>query len=135
MNNIKTQLTADKLAMTFSLLCVVHCFLFPSFVILTSGFLSFSIDNEFIHYLILLVAIPISIYALILGYIHHKIFSFLPIGIIGSLMLISSAVLGATFLAELEEMSLALLGAILVSYSHLKNYQSCKNLDCSCHEQ
>lgn len=135
MNNIKTQLKADKLAMTFSLLCVVHCFLFPSFIILTSGFLSFSIDNEFIHYLILLVAIPISIYALILGYIHHKAFSFLPIGIIGSFILISSVVLGGTFFSELEEKSLNLLGAILVSYSHLKNYQSCKNLGCSCHEQ
>ena len=64
---IKTQETTDKLAASLSLLCALHCLFMPSFLILTSGFLSFSIDNEFLHFIILLLAVPVSVYALIQG--------------------------------------------------------------------
>ena len=33
----KTQLMSDKLAMTLSFACTIHCFFVPSFIILTSG--------------------------------------------------------------------------------------------------
>jgi len=76
---IKTQLAADKLAMTLSMVCVVHCFFTPSFLILTSGLLTFSFDNESIHNLILLAAVPISLFALTKGYRNHKSIFFFPL--------------------------------------------------------
>ena len=69
---IKTQLASDKFAMTISMACVAHCFFTPTFLILTSGIFSFSLDNEFVHKLIVLIAVPVSIYALSLGYKNHK---------------------------------------------------------------
>jgi len=132
---IKTQLAADKLAMTLSMVCVVHCFFTPSFLILTSGLLPFSFDNEFIHNLILLVAVPISLFALTEGYRNHKSISFLPFGIAGTLMLIFAVFLGEIFLGEFGEKGLTLLGSIFVACSHLKNYQACKKINCSCHER
>lgn len=132
---IKTQLAADKLAMTLSMVCVVHCFITPSFLILTSGLLPFSFDNEFIHNLILLVAVPISLFALTEGYRNHKSISFLPFGIAGMLMLIFAVLLGEIFLGEFGEKGLTLLGSIFVACSHLKNYQACKKSNCSCHER
>ena len=132
---IKTQITTDKFAVTLSLACAAHCFFTPSFLILTSGFLSFSINNEFIHTLILLVAAPVSICALVVGYRNHKTFSFIPVGVLGLLMLFSAVLLGESMLGEFGEKSLTLLGSILIAYSHFKNYKICKTLDCSCHQE
>ena len=126
---IKTQLITDKLAVTFSMVCVLHCFFTPSFIILTSTVLSVSVNNGFIHLAILLAATPISLFALILGYKNHKIFSVLLIGMMGLFTLIFALLLG-----ESGEKLMTLMGSILVSYSHFRNHQICKSLDCSCHE-
>ena len=126
---IKTQLITDKLAVTFSMVCVLHCFFTPSFIILTSTVLSVSVNNGFIHLAILLAATPISLFALSLGYKNHKIFSVLLIGMMGLLTLIFALLLG-----ESGEKLMTLMGSILVSYSHFRNHQICKSLDCSCHE-
>ena len=131
---IKTQLTTDKLAMTLSLACVVHCFFVPSFLILSYSVLSFSIDNEFIHKLIVLMAIPISTYALVTGYLNHKTTLFLFTGTIGLFVLSLAVILGESNLGELGEKSLTLLGSLMIAFSHYRNYQVCKSIDCTCHE-
>ena len=133
-NQIKSQYASDKFAMGLSLACVLHCFFVPSFLILTSGVLSISLDNEFVHKLLVLVAVPISSFALIKGYKYHKTSSFLSYGILGLVALILAVVLGESNLGELGEKGLTLLGSILVAYSHFKNYKMCIELDCSCHD-
>ena len=133
--DFKTQLKTDKFAATISLACAIHCFFVPSFVIVTSGVLFTSIDNELIHKIILLIAIPVSLYALRLGYKNHKILSFLFIGIGGLLILVSAVILGENFLGESGEKITTLTGSILVCYAHFKNHQTCKTLECSsCHD-
>ena len=84
----RSQLINDKLAMALSSACAIHCFLTPSFVLLTSGLISFSFDNEFLHNLILYLAVPISLYALISGNANHKVYYLLPVGIIGLSLLV-----------------------------------------------
>ena len=131
---LKTQMNSDKVAATLSTACVLHCFFAPSFVILTSGFLSISIDNEFVHYLILLLAVPISSFALYLGWKNHKNTSFLPFGIIGLLALVAAVLMGEAMLGEAGERAITLLGSLLVAYSHYRNHQECKAVECdSCH--
>ena len=127
-------MNSDKVAVTLSTACVLHCFFAPSFVILTSGFLSISIDNEFVHYLILLLAVPISSFALYLGWKNHKNTSFLPFGIIGLLALFAAVLMGEAMLGEAGERAITLLGSLLVAYSHYRNHQECKAVECdSCH--
>ena len=70
---LKAQMNSDKLAVGLSTACVIHCFFAPSLIVLSYSFLSFSIDSELVHYLILLFALPISILALGLGYKNHSI--------------------------------------------------------------
>ena len=130
----KTQKRTDKFAITVSLACAIHCLFVPSFVILSAGFLSITIDNEFVHKLLVLAAVPISSFALIKGYKYHKSSSFLPFGILGLVSLISAVVFGESILGEFGEKGLTLLGSILVAYSHFKNYKMCIKLDCSCHD-
>ena len=127
-------MNSDKVAVTLSTACVLHCFFAPSFVILTSGFLSISIDNELVHYLILLLAVPGSSFALYLGWKNHKNTSFLPFGIIGLLALFAAVLMGEAMLGEAGERAITLLGSLLVAYSHYRNHQECKAVECdSCH--
>ncbi len=128
-------LNPDKLSITFSLACAIHCLFMPSFLILGSGFLAVSIDNEFLHKILLIVVVPLSLFALISGFRNHRILSFFSIGVTGLLVLITTVILGESFLGEFNEKALTLLGAMIVAYAHFKNYQTCRKLDCSCHEQ
>ena len=132
---IKTQMASDKFAMTISMACVAHCFFTPTFLILTSGIFSFSLDNEFVHKLIVLIAVPVSIYALSLGYKNHKTTSFLPVGIIGLCILILVVILGESTLGEFGEKGLTLLGSLMVAFAHYMNHQICRKLECNdCHD-
>ena len=129
------QLKTDKVAATISLACAIHCFFVPSFFIVTSGFVFTSIDNELIHKIILLIALPVSLYALNLGYKNHNIISFAYIGISGLLALSMAVLLGESLLGESGEKIMTLVGSVSVCYAHFKNHQACKNLDClSCHD-
>ena len=94
---------SDKLAMTLSSACAVHCFFSPTFILLTSGLFSFSFDNESVHYLILFLAVPISLYALISGFVNHKTAYFLTVGIFGLFLLILAVALGESFWESLEK--------------------------------
>ena len=131
---IKTQQTSDKLAITLSMICFIHCFFVPSFLILGAGYLSFAIDNELVHKLIVLLAIPISILALSIGYKNHKTSSFIPMAVFGLTLLILAVVLGESVLGEIGERILTLFGSASLAYAHYRNYKTCKELDCSCHD-
>ena len=72
MKLFNTQLTTDKFAGTVSLVCALQCLFMPSFFIATSGLVSLSIDNEFVHSIILFIAVPVSLFALLLGLENHK---------------------------------------------------------------
>ena len=122
---MNTQLLTDKLAISLSAICVLHCLFMPSFLILSSWFAAFSIDNEFIHYAILTVAIPVSAFALIKGFKNHKKLSYFVYGFFG-LFLLAFAVLAAGITGEIGEKSLTLLGSLFVIYAHYKNHQICK---------
>ena len=131
---MNTQVKADKLSITLSLACMIHCLLMPSFLILTSGFLALSIDNELIHRVFLIIVLPVSLYALITGYQNHKILSYLYIGISGLWLLFFAVFFGEGVFGEFAEKSLTLIGSIIVATSHYKNYKACKELACECHE-
>jgi len=131
---VKTQLRSDKIAVAISTACVLHCFFIPSFVIASSGFLTLSIDNELVHQLILFFAIPISVFALYIGYKNHKSFSFVPYAFLGLGLLLLAVILGEEVIGEIGEQGVTLLGSMFVIYAHYKNHQTCKEIDCSCHD-
>ena len=131
---MNTQVKADKISITLSLACMIHCLLMPSFLILTSGVLALSIDNELIHRVFLIIVLPVSLYALITGYQNHKILSYLYSGISGLWLLFFAVFFGEGVFGEFTEKSLTLIGSIIVASSHYKNYKACKELACECHE-
>ena len=129
-----TQEYSDKTAISLSALCLVHCLLVPSFLVFLSGYISLSYNNELIHYAILFIAIPVSIYALIAGVKNHSSYTYLYLGLLGILTLILAVTLGVQMWGEAGEKILTTIGALLVAISHYKNYRLCREVECdSCH--
>ena len=100
-----TQLTTDKFAGTVSLVCALQCLLMPSFFIATSGLVSLSIDNEFVHSIILLIAVPVSLFAL-LGLKNHKNKLIFLIGMLGLVVLVAAFFLQKHFLVKMKKFCL-----------------------------
>ena len=129
-----TQEYSDKTAISLSVICLMHCLLMPSFLVLLSGYVSLSYNNELVHYAILFLAIPISLYALLTGAKNHKSYTYLVWGLIGLLALIFAVTLGVQLWGEFGEKLITSMGAILVAFSHYKNYKLCREADCdTCH--
>ena len=122
---IATQKISDKFAISLSTICAIHCFFVPALLVLFSSFESIQYDNELIHFLFLLMTVPISFFALTLGLKNHKKSSFFILGIAGLIILILALVLGEGILGELGEKLVTLIGSIIVVFAHFKNYQTC----------
>ena len=130
---ITSKIKFDGLAISLSLLCLLHCFFTPAFIILAPSILSFSFNNEFFHYVILLFAIPISVYALYVGFKQHNNFSNFKYGLFGLLVLFLALIIGEKIIGEYGEKGLTLFGSVIVTIAHFKNIKICKDLDCNCH--
>lgn len=129
-----TQEYTDKTAISISLICLAHCLLVPSFLVLLSGFISFSYDNELVHIGLLILAIPLSLYALKTGLDNHKAYSYFFLGVFGLLSLIFAVTLGVQIWGETGEKVFTTIGAIAVAFAHFKNYRLCRQKDCdTCH--
>ena len=131
--SMKTHPNTDKLAVGLSIACALHCLLVPSFLIITSGAVALSIDNELIHWVILFLAIPISVYALVTGIFNHNDYVVFLVGMAG-LGVLTATALSESILTETFVIIFTLVGSALVVYAHTKNFQLCKELDCDCHD-
>ena len=131
--NMKSQLTSDKFAMSFSATCLIHCLFAPSLIILSYSSLALTIESELIHKVILLITIPVSIFAISLGYKNHSNNSIIYTGIAGLTILISALLIGEN-IGENAELVLTMIGSLMVIYCHYRNYKICKEVNCDCHE-
>tara|TARA_B110000003_G_scaffold160658_2_gene160735 strand:+ start:6082 stop:6504 length:423 start_codon:yes stop_codon:yes gene_type:complete len=129
-----TQEAVDKIAISLSIICAVHCLFFPAILILISTFMSVELNNELIHLWILLIIIPFSIIGLTNGLRNHKNREFFLMGICGIVILGLAILIGAETLTEYGEKTLTLIGSIFIATAHFKNYQLCKHLNCHCHD-
>ena len=125
---------SDKTAISLSLICLAHCLLVPILLVLFSGYVTLSYNNEWIHYLLLLLAIPVSFYALVRGMRNHSKFSFFVIGLIGIIALVFAITIGTVLWGEFGEKLFTSIGATIIVFAHYKNYKLCRKLECdSCH--
>ena len=129
-----TQEYSDKTAISLSLVCLAHCLFVPTLLVMFSGYVTLSYNNELIHYLLLLIAIPVSFYALIRGMRNHSKFSFFVIGLIGIIALVFAITIGTVIWGEFGEKLFTTIGASIIVFAHYKNYKLCRKLECdSCH--
>lgn len=131
---INAQKVSDKVSIGISLLCVMHCLLFPLFLILSSNYLTLFLNNELFHYTLLLLVVPLSLFALTIGLKNHNSFNIFIFGFIGIIFLLSALFFDIKILFVSSEIFLTILGSSFMMIAHYKNFQLCRHLDCDCHE-
>jgi|TARA_B110000238_G_scaffold162056_1_gene176258 hypothetical protein len=118
------QVLSDKLAIGFSIVCVAHCLVLPILLILLPPFSGlFALDDEMFHQWMLYAVLPISIAALMMGYLHHRSFKVFVVGSIGLALIILSTALGHDVLGNTGEVVLSMLGSMIIAFGHFRNYQ------------
>lgn len=122
----------DKTAITLSFLCALHCIALPIVLIILPTVASLlAFDLESLHLWLIFVVIPVSAFALISGYMHHKRKNVLIISAIGMLLLIAAVIFGHDILAGKGEVILTLAGSVLIMFGHVKNFKLRRNEPCN----
>jgi len=116
---MKSQILSDKFAMSFSMLCLMHCLFAPALIVLSNSSLAITIESELVHKIILLLTIPISIFAITLGYKNHLNNSIIFIGISGLTILLAALLIGEN-INENTELILTTIGSMLIIFCHYK---------------
>ena len=122
------QYKSDKIAASMSLICVLHCLFVPSFFIAVSSTSALTIDNEIIHYLLLIVTLPVSLYALHLGLKNHKKKGVFALGIAGLMLFVLAVIFGEAYAGETGEQVVTVIASLLVIYAHYQNYKFVESL-------
>lgn len=113
----------DRFAMMLSGICMIHCLVTPLLVallpILGIALLS---DREF-HWLLLVLVLPASIWALASGCRRHRRFTIAVIGVTGLVILVSIGIAGHQIFGEDGERFVTSIGSATVAIAHLMNYR------------
>ena len=128
------QKISDRISIGISILCVMHCLLFPSLLIFSSNYLLLFLNNEFFHYILLFLIVPVSTFALTIGSKNHDNYFIFATGLIGIVFLFSALLFDIKILFFSSEILLTLLGSMIVMFAHYKNFQLCRHLNCDCHD-
>ncbi|WP_096085116.1 MerC domain-containing protein [Agaribacterium haliotis] len=129
-------IVADKLAISLSFLCTLHCLAMPLMLILLPSLAALHLDNEAFHLWMVAAVLPTSIYALTMGCKKHKRYYLLAIGAAGLSLLVLAVMLGESVLGERGEKIFTAVGSVLIATGHFLNYRLCRqSQNCDTHER
>lgn len=121
----------DKLAMSLSAVCLLHCLLTPVLLTLVPLLsLSAYAEELLFHQLLLWVIIPISVVALFLGCKQHRNATIVITGLIGMVILLAVALLGHDTIPAGAEKWVTGAGGLVLALSHYLNYRTCQSIRC-----
>ncbi|MEM1110273.1 MAG: MerC domain-containing protein [Pseudomonadota bacterium] len=120
---------ADKVAIGLSLLCCAHCLFVPLALAFAPALVSFGLADEGFHLWLVFAVIPISVIALSWGCRTHRSLSVIATGLLGLAILCTPLLLGHEVVGEWGERLLTVAGALLIAFSHLKNFRLCQSHD------
>ncbi len=118
---MQIQSVSDRIAIGLSFLCILHCLLLPLLLILTPSAILAFMSDESVHKTLLLVIVPVGIYALTFGYKAHKKWSVVLTALVGLIVLGSTGILEHEVLGETGEVILTILGSSLIVFGHIQN--------------
>lgn len=120
----------DRLAISLSTTCAVHCLFTPVLLAFVPALGASFLADEYFHFALLGLVLPVSGYALTLGCRRHRDLSVIGLGIGGLACLVLTAIVGHKLFGEAGERVLTLLGAACLAAAHLRNYRLCRTTDC-----
>ena len=123
--------TLDKVAVTTSFLCALHCFSLPIVLGLFPAIGSSFLGQELFHEALLFLVIPVSLVSLSLGCKKHKSKLVVGLGLVGLMLLTFAAIWGHDLLGENGERYMTVLGAVAIAAGHMRNYKLCRQVKCA----
>ena len=114
----------DRLAIALSGLCLIHCLAIPLAVLAAPTVAAWFTGTETTaHWVLLALALPLSLWAYYRGYRRHRGVAAAVTGAVGLLLML----LGVShLLAVAWEIPLTLGGVALVSAGHIMNIRRCR---------
>ena len=88
---------SDKLSICLSLCCILHCIALPVIILMIPSFVSSWINNEKVHVILVLFAVPISLFAMAKSLRVHHNYKCISLAVIGLSLLI-----GAIFMHDIN---------------------------------
>ena len=79
---------SDKLSICLSLCCILHCIALPVIILMIPSFASLWINNEKVHVILVLFAVPISLFAMAKSLRLHHNYKCISLAIIGLSLLV-----------------------------------------------
>lgn len=123
---------ADRLAITVSAVCLLHCLLTPALVLLFPVLGSTIVgDHAAFHGLLLALIVPSSVLAFWLGLKRHRDRRVLALGATGLAVLVLAAVLGPEGLGVTGEKLVTGVGGVVLAAGHVLNFRLCRALSCA----
>ena len=123
--SLKSDGRADKVAAALSSLCLAHCLALPFVLAMLPGFATLPQSElhgaEWIHWLLLGLAVPFSFFALRKGYLLHGNASPSLVAAVGFAFVTAGAL--AHGMAPIEQI-LTLLGGAVVATAHWQNWRA-----------
>ncbi|GIU53668.1 MerC domain-containing protein [Shewanella sp. KT0246] len=128
--NKPAQLLLDRLAISASGLCVLHCLAGPILLVLFPAMSSLSVSDHFYHILMLWFIIPTSSIAMFLGFSRHKDPVVLGLAFVGMGVLTVAAIYGHDWIGHTGEKLATLAATFILASAHWRNYSLCRNDTC-----
>jgi hypothetical protein len=113
----------DRFAVVLSLVCMIHCLALPLIVAVLPIVGSTLLPDREFHWLMLLLVLPASLWALTSGYRHHRRIGIAAVGAFGLGVLLGVSLLGHELFGLAGERLATSVGSIFVAAAHVLNYR------------
>lgn len=118
-NTTRSGYWLDGAAATLSALCLVHCLALP-LVVAGLPFLA-QYSEGHLHAQVLVIVLPLSTVALLLGYRRHRNWRILLGGSLGMLLLIAGATIAHEQLGLAADRAFTIAGSLVLATAHFYN--------------
>ena len=88
--NMNMKNITDKFSICISMCCIMHCLALPVLIVLLPSISSLWINDEIVHVYLVLLAIPISLFAMVKSLKVHNNYKCISLAVIGLLLLIAA---------------------------------------------
>ena len=88
--NMNMKNITDKFSICLSMCCILHCLALPVLIVLLPSISSLWINDEIVHVYLVLLAIPISLFAMVKSLKVHNNYKCISLAVIGLLLLIAA---------------------------------------------
>jgi hypothetical protein len=116
---VKSPEILDKAAVALSGLCLLHCLALPIAIVLLPFLNEVAIDQW--HAPMLLVVVPVSVFAFAIGFRRHGNHGVIAFGAAGMLLMVVGGTLAHYLLGTTADRILTVSGALELAVAHYRN--------------